>query len=376
MAKKILLSIHRFLQWVLTKPVTAIANAVSSSPKKEAVFEALTALYKAAIDPNNLKSEFLELKYTNRPAIIFSDQHKGRRNGADDFGIAEKNYLAALEFYNQKDFYFINLGDSEELWENNIFSVLKYNQKTFDAERKFIDRDAYSKIYGNHDVFWRHDPLKNEFLKTMYGKAIPIYGGIVIRIPFNETDHVDVFCTHGHQGDASSDGNWFSSAFVAYIWGPLQAFLCINTNTPAQSEKQKTLHNKMMYAWSAEQKNVILITGHTHQPVFNSLTHLERLYIDLEAARQLDDEILCTKIQDEIPKRQQEYNYVNDGFDKMKPTYFNTGCCCFSDGTISGIEVHEKKIRLVLWKYVNGVPTRSIAEETPIEELMKKITSA
>ena len=45
--------------------------------------------------------------------IIFSDQHKGNRNGADDFKQVEMNYLEALNYQSKNGFYFINLGDSE-----------------------------------------------------------------------------------------------------------------------------------------------------------------------------------------------------------------------------------------------------------------------
>jgi hypothetical protein len=91
--------------------------------------------------------------------IILSDQHKGARNGSDDFRFAEKNYLAALDYYNQNNFFFVNLGDNEELWENNIFSIMKYNKETFEKEKLFIDRNAYCKIIGNHDLFWKNDPF-------------------------------------------------------------------------------------------------------------------------------------------------------------------------------------------------------------------------
>ena len=34
--------------------------------------------------------------------IIFSDQHKGARNGADDFMACEGTYAAALDYYNRQ----------------------------------------------------------------------------------------------------------------------------------------------------------------------------------------------------------------------------------------------------------------------------------
>jgi hypothetical protein len=32
-----------------------------------------------------------------------------------------------------------------------------------------------------------------------------------------------------------------------------------------------------------------------------------------------------------------------------KPSYFNTGCCCYLDGDITGLEISEGEIRLVRW---------------------------
>src|SRR4030095_11981262 len=263
--------------------------------------------------------------------IIFSDQHKGKRNGSDDFRNAEANYLAALDYYDRYQFYYVNLGDCEELWENSVPGVIKANRKCFEKEKLFIARNAYAKIIGNHDLFWKNDPFAQLYIKNIYGKELKIFEGIVLRIQLEE-HFMDVFCTHGHQGDSASDGNVFSKWFVSNVWGPLQSFLEINPNTPSANDQLKTLHNQMMYEWGIEQPNLILITGHTHQPVFRSLTHLERLYLQLEDAEAKKDEGLITKIKAEIPRRRREYDFVNHSFRSMIPTYFNSGCCCFGDG--------------------------------------------
>ncbi|NNE69209.1 MAG: hypothetical protein HKN29_02470, partial [Rhodothermales bacterium] len=49
--------------------------------------------------------------------IIFSDQHKGARDGADDFRKAERAYNAALAYYLELGHTLVELGDVEELWE-------------------------------------------------------------------------------------------------------------------------------------------------------------------------------------------------------------------------------------------------------------------
>ena len=370
---RLLGSFRKALRFLLRKPMIWLANRISSAPDRESVMESLTALYNESKKPESKKLQRLDVNSADGRIIILSDQHRGARDGSDDFGICEASYLAALDYYNRAQFYFINLGDCEELWENTMFSITKWNKVVYAAEKLFINRNAYCKIFGNHDLFWDNDPLSSFWLKKIYGKTIRIFTGVLIRMKLSPDANLNIFCTHGHQGDKQSDGNAFSKWFVSYVWGPLQNFLGINTNSPSTNDNLKTLHNMYMYDWSAAQEKILLITGHTHQPVFNSLTHLERLYQRRESARKLGDLMEVQKINDEIPRRKREYNFVNQSLDNMKPTYFNSGCCCFNDGTITGIEISDGYVRLIKWSLVNGRPVRVVAEEEKLMSLWDKI---
>ena len=368
-------AIKRSLQWLLKKPVTWIADRFSSAPDKVKVHQGLSSLYHSICHQPGEKGMIFDFRPDQHPVIIFSDHHKGARDGSDDFGPAEKNYLAALEYYDKNNYHYLSLGDSEELWENNIFSVLKHNEATFEAEKVFVDRNAFYKVFGNHDLYWDNDPFAGLALKKMYGRSVKIHTGVILRARLPATT-LDIFCTHGHQGDAQSDGNAFSKWFVTYVWGPLQGFLEINTNTPAASENMKTLHNDLMYQWSAVQNDLLLITGHTHQPVFNSLTHLERLYLQRELAMEKNDAELLARVENEIPRRKKEYGHVSSNYREMKPSYFNVGCCCFDDGTITGIEIAGGDIRLIKWYYQDGVPTRQVLEEDNLLSLSEHMENS
>ncbi len=362
--------VKRILKFLLTKPVTWMADRYSSAPNQQKVNAALSKLYQQSVDlPDQKSGSMFYVDAAKQSIIIFSDQHKGARDGSDDFALAEANYLAALNFYNSRNFYFVNLGDSEELWENTIASVIKHNRETFEAEKQFIARNTYCKIIGNHDLFWKNDPLLAPvIIKNVFNTPLKIFEAIVLRVQL-EKETIDVFCTHGHQGDAQSDGNAFSKWFVSYIWGPLQSLLEINTNTPSTNDQLKSIHNGMMYEWAKKQSGTILITGHTHQPVFKSLTHLERLYLNLEEAREKKDQETSAKIETEIPRRKRAYDFVNHSFRNMNPSYFNSGCCCFEDGTITGIEIAEGFIRLIKWSYIQTIPVRTVLEEASLTEL-------
>lgn len=356
------------LQKLLTKPILRLADKYASRPDKKRVHEALSTLFNKISDTPGKRG--LQLEYTSTSkVIIFSDQHKGARNYADDFALSEKAYLTALEFYNRENYLYCNLGDSEELWENTLNKVLACNKPSFEAEKLFLQRNAFIKIFGNHDLYWDNDPLAPFTLEKVYGQKLKIYEGIIFNVNFTSTP-LQIFLTHGHQGDLQSDGNWFSKWFVSNVWAPLQAYLRINPNTPAYSNQLKSEHNAIMYSWTAERDNLALITGHTHQPVFNSLTHLERLYLQLESAQKNGDKTMVEQMQNKLKAGQFTGN-VSPRLEYSKNTYFNTGCCCFSDGDITGIELEGHQIRLVKWKQNQQGADRIVLEECELEQLLQ-----
>jgi UDP-2,3-diacylglucosamine pyrophosphatase LpxH len=362
---------RKIIRFVLYKPILWLVETFSSAPDRDRVFKALSEL-KKEIEGTDVKKGFvIPFDPQVNKFIIFSDHHKGRRNGADDFAAAEPNYVEALEYYEANNYHLIALGDCEELWENTLLQVLKANAQVFARERNFARRNGFTKIFGNHDLDWDIDPLAPVYLKQIYGQEVRTLKAVMLQAKVGDR-LLNIFCTHGHQGDMQSDGNWFSKFFVAKVWAPLQSYLKINPNTPAYDQALKTNHNKMMYEWSAQQADLILITGHTHQPVFESLTHLERLERkskqalyehNREWAEALDAELSWTR-KDDLPQRE---DYL-----KILPTYFNSGCCCFADGDITGIEIAENEIRLIKWE-TDAKPERKILERKVITDLVHEL---
>ena len=387
---------RRLVQIILLKPILWFSRKFTSRPERSRIFKALSDLFRNIKEEPGKKGVVLSLKENSR-IIIFSDHHRGAKNGADDFMKAETSYLAALDYYFENKFQYISLGDSEELWENTLSQVKKNNTLTFEAEKRFILKDKFFKVFGNHDLYWDNSPIASQQLKAIYGKKLRVFEGIILekdnkeeytqkektnnpfsifKIKSDAEDEVlpiancplTIFLTHGHQGDASSDGNWFSKFFVANIWAPLQSYLRINFNTPAYDEDLKTAHNLIMYEWSAKYNNLVLITGHTHQPVFESLTHPERLYRQLGDAIKGNRADEVKKIEEEIKGRGRNYKTTPTQYLTLKPSYFNSGCCCFRDGDITGIEITYEKIVLVKW---NIHKQRVVLEETTLNKLQE-----
>jgi predicted phosphodiesterase len=364
----------KILQRLFKKPITWLAERISSAPKKEQIFASLSALLKNIQKKKEDCGITIPFDLSSGRFIIFSDEHKGARDFADDFRLAEKNYLNALDYYFNNGFNFINLGDCEELWENKPEIVMEKNKANFQAEMHFLQQGRYYRVFGNHDLQWKFEFPRTRFLKPVFGDGLKIYEGILLTTTYNNRQY-SILCTHGHQGDQKSDGNAFSTWFVAAVWTPLQRFLEISINSIADSFELVDKHNIIMYEWSATQQDLLFISGHTHKPVFASLDHIELLNKQLEKAKTQQDREAIENLEAELEKRKVEYAGKQFHKTMVIPSYFNSGCCCFADGDITGIEIEGDNIRLVKWEEENGQSRRLVLEQSPLSYLFEKISN-
>jgi hypothetical protein len=89
---------RRIVQIILLKPILWASRKFASRPDRYRIFKALSALFRNIKEKPGKKGVILDLKKDTR-IIIFSDHHRGAKNGADNFMKAEESYLRALEFY-------------------------------------------------------------------------------------------------------------------------------------------------------------------------------------------------------------------------------------------------------------------------------------
>jgi len=363
---------RKLLKWLFGKPITWFVQRISSSPEKKDVFFSLNRLLQKIRNGKKNKGLIKLFDVSHDKLIIFSDQHKGTRDSADDFLAAEKNYLSALEYYHEKEFQFVNLGDCEELWKNTPEKVMAKNGNCFEAEKKFEEKSHYFRIFGNHDLEWKYKLQQKIFLKPVFGRSLNVYEGILFKTSYNGEPYT-IFLAHGHQGDLRSDGNPFSAWVVANVWTPIQRYLQIKINTPATSFTLTDKHNILMHDWSSTQKNLIFISGHTHKPVFASLDHIDRLTKQLEQAQKKNDDAAVASIVTELEKRKAEYAGKQEVRTTAKPCYFNSGCCCYDDGDITGIEIADGFIRLIKWHEENGKSIREVLEQSELSYIFEKL---
>ena len=163
---------RKLIRYLFLKPIRWLAARLGSNPDRNRVFEALSKLNVKIKTSSGKKGMVIPLDFQNSRFIIFSDQHKGAKNGADDFQLAEPSYIAALNYYCNNKFHLICLGDSEELWENTLSQVKKYNRDSFEAEKQFVNHHAFTKIFGNHDLEWEINPLALKELREIYNDDI------------------------------------------------------------------------------------------------------------------------------------------------------------------------------------------------------------
>lgn len=333
-----------------------LALKFSAAPRRQKVFAALSHLYRLLIKGSTGKGMALEADSYNAKFIIFSDQHKGAKDTADDFENNAFNYVSALRYYNHLGFTFINLGDAEELWKYKMDRVLPAYKDVLKEEAAFQQGGRYYRVFGNHDVAWKNKLDVSLNLEKYFSAPLPVYEALLLELVMDKStaapaasatkNILHIFLTHGHQGDGMSDGNAFSAWIIAHIWAPLQRLLNINVNTPSNDTLLRNKHNKMMYEWSQRKKNLLLITGHTHQPVFASGKY------------NISDKHKIAPAAEDT---------------RLLPTYYNTGCCCFNDGDITGIEIEAGCIRLVKWHTENNISVKKVLEESTLDNIYQDI---
>lgn len=326
----------------------------------------------------NFNKASIDRDMNNFKAILFSDAHKGSGDKADDFKVCRKNYHAALGYYLESGHTLILAGDNEELWECKPAEVMVYNKETLKLEAEFHKQGRYYRINGNHDGEWNRPDKIQKYLSPIFSpdgqNPLITYPSLIINLMQNQETPIRLFITHGHQGTDDSDrysglSKFFLRNFWRYIqWKP--------TTAPSNDSHLRGKHNIAMYGWAKVQKDMILIAGHTHRPVFASETHADLVEKELTAARNSNDEMMTAALRAEL-----EYIRAEDSFTAlsengpMKPCYFNTGCCSYGDGDITGIEFYDGIIRLIRWPDDNGRPIQKIMRQAKLADIIQSLKS-
>jgi len=250
--------------------------------------------------------------------VIMSDCHRGIGNTSDNFLKNEIIFLSALQCYYNDGYSYIELGDGDELWKNRSLSAIK---EAYDDIFCLIDRfktdNRLCLMYGNHDL---EKSCKN------YEDNYTYYEGILLK---DTTSNKVIHITHGHQADVLNSTLWKISRFlVRYIWKPLEMYGISNPISAANNYEVKEKTERRLNLWAIK-RNTTIICGHTHRAVIGN--------------RQMP--------------------------------YFNSGCCIYP-GSITALEIINRQITLVRWKYATDknrnvyIKRESLTKALPIDKLI------
>jgi len=268
--------------------------------------------------------------------VCMSDMHRGDGSGADDFAQNSLIYRCALEHYLEEGFTYIELGDAEELWENDNFDQIYITHTSvYELLAKFHDPDPvktrYLKVWGNHDLYWK----ENEAVYRTLFPGIEIHEGVVLEIG-NRADSGEVgggiLLIHGHQADPKCSGEAaaVSKFFVHHFWPDLQRCGVKDPTRAALNPGLCTEVDRRLHGWANhnDQGIAAIIAGHTHRAVFENLSLTERRYLELKVKTE------GIKI-----KHQSDRSYYNAG-------------SCVHPLSITAIEITAEdgpQLRLVEW---------------------------
>lgn len=244
--------------------------------------------------------------------IIFSDTHRGDDSVSDEFARNQAIFLHVLNYYNKKEFIYIEAGDGDELWEHKKFKHIRLAHKDiFIVIKKFFDEGRLRMIYGNHNIYLKDKKYVSKNYYVFYDeynqKRVDLFPGIE---PFealllkHRITNQEILVVHGHQGDLINDQFWhISMVLLRYLWRFLHIVGFVNPASPARNLYKRHKVEKKYNKWIRKHK-MMLICGHTHRAKFPK--------------------------KEELP-------------------YFNTGCCINTRG-IPGIEIRNNTILLVDWR--------------------------
>jgi hypothetical protein len=208
-------------------------------------------------------------------------------------------------------------------------------------------KDSLVKTIGNHDM----SLLLGDSKHSLY----PLYHSIILTWKNN---HIFIF--HGHQAsDKYLKYNKLLGITLKYVANPLR----IKNFSVAHNNRKQYAIERKVYHFSTSRK-IVSIIGHTHRPLFESLSKADRLKYTIENLCRIYISTTKEKEQKKIKKSIKNYKkellkiYKKDREAFLRrsiyntiftvPSLFNSGCVIGKRG-ITSLEIENGIIRLVHW---------------------------
>jgi hypothetical protein len=164
------------------------------------------------------------------------------------------------------------------------------------------------------------------------------------------------------------------------LFGWLQRKFNRPWNTPATDWALRDRHDTAMSKWAETRAGdaLVLVAGHTHRPVFwnrpperPSRESIDDLRRQLDLAVGAEQRARIRAKLGELEAKRTWMVHLPASVDS--PCYFNTGCCSFADGDITGVELLDGEIRLIRWLDNDGEPRPKVLEATGLSEVFARV---
>ncbi|MBN1501748.1 MAG: metallophosphoesterase [Spirochaetes bacterium] len=279
--------------------------------------------------------------------VIFSDLHLGNRKARDDFRHNSEMFMyALLNYYNKNDYFLVLNGDIEELQRVSFRKIYSKWRDLYQIFSLFNQNGRLLKTIGNHDIKLRKMKLPEKYPL--------LYDGIKFVYQDN-----DILVFHGHQVSSYRD---FRNTLIEILLKTALHPLGIKNFTRSLDNSKKHKIEQCVYDFSVNKK-IISIIGHTHRPLFESLSDGEMLKFSIE---RLISEYINTADEEIRKSLQSQINFLKKKLDEtenpeypaINSTLYNTKLtipCIFNSGYaignrgFTGIEIENGEISLIHW---------------------------
>ena len=278
--------------------------------------------------------------------VILSDLHMGDGGSRDDLKPNQAIVETALEqFYLPNGYTLILNGDIEDLNKFDYPSIQKAWPSLYALFNSFAHQNRLRKIIGNHDLA----------LLQEKDYPYPLLHALTLR-----KDEITICIFHGHQASRLfSNFDYVSEFLVRYMAKPFH----IKNSEVAHHSKRRFATERKIYR-AARNMEILAITGHTHRPLFESLSKYDSLrwsieellreYAMADPDRRIQIKALIDLYRGELERiskngRKKEISrslYSTDAL--LVPCLFNSGCATGKQG-MTAIELDGSSVSLVHW---------------------------
>jgi len=294
--------------------------------------------------------------------LILSDLHMGNGGRRDEFRRNAQLVRTMLGNYYLPEKYSLVLnGDVEELFKFPLDSIDTEWGDFYDLFLKFELNGFFWKTYGNHDAELMDE--KDYRLASSMVESLKFHYG-------NET----ILILHGHQASVLLWETYpIVSRSVVFFLRYIAKPAGIRNFSTAYNSRRRFAIEKSIYEFSNQAK-IVSIIGHTHRPLFESLSKVDflnfrieelcRAYPSADSERRTVIERKISALKIELAacyKRGKKIGLRSGLYNSLTiPSLFNSGCAIGKRG-ITALEIEGNKIRLVYW--YNGKQSRKFTSD-------------